>query len=126
MCAGVLIATRCGPHEAMEYISFLLDLHRTGDDVWSVVIGNAVIGDIEGVQLDTIACSLNPFPTFKNPDKIDTVRFQGIHRVDAQCHILEYSLATVFLDDLAHNSTLIGCAKPSINLIIQHTRPCQS
>src|SRR5947209_10418210 len=115
MCAGVLVAACCGPHESVQHISLLLDLSGTGDNVWSVIVGNSVIGNVEGVQLDTFACSLNTFPAFKNPDKIDTVRFKGIHCVNTQCHILEYSLAAVFLDDLTHNSPLIRCAKPSIN-----------
>src|SRR5438094_8983989 len=126
MCAGVLVATSRGLHEPMEYIRLLLDLSGTGDDIRCVIVGNSVIGDVESVQLHTLACSLNTFPAFKNPDKIDTVRFQGIHRINTQRHMPEYALAAIFLDDLTHNRTFVGSTKAPIDLAIKHSGTRQS
>src|SRR6185312_4484567 len=119
---GEGVALRGGDHETAQEIWMLADFLRTGNQVGGVVIGYAIRGDREDVELEARALSLNDFPTLENPGKIDLFGFQRLHGVNAQGDVLEGAFATRLTNHCADHRRFVGRTKASVDFAVKVAR----
>ena len=103
MGARVIVTTGSGQHKPAQQTRFTLNLGGASDDIRRIVVCDAIVSDREDIQLYAVALCLNDFPALEDPYEVDAVRFQRLHRVNAQGHISKLAFAPVLLDDLAHD-----------------------